>query len=825
MVQIKRAEKMGFCFGVKHAIESCNKFVHKIKNDQNVYMVGMLVHNDHVVKKIEKIGIKTIKEEDILNNKIDLKKSDIVIIRAHGTTKTIYDKLQEKEVYIEDAACIFVKEIRKKLIEMQAKGDEIIFIGDKFHPEVIGILSFGKNIHIFENLEELIKSNLDNKKQYSLLTQTTLNKIKMDEIKKYLENSDLNVKIFNKICSATQERQEAVEKIAKEVEIMLIVGGKKSSNTKKLYEISKKNNSNTILLDNENDIEMSWFDGIKTIGISAGASTPEEIIKKIENKIRGKLMSNIDYNEFEALLNEYLPPEEKGKVKVLAKISQLDRNFAYLDAAGQPTAIRVRTEELDGYNLGDEIEVILIGESEDGEFLIGSRRRIDMEEGMKHIEKAFETKGILKCKIIKKINGGYILEFMKQQGFLPNSLSEISSKDSDSVIGTNLEVMVKDIKADKKGKRVTFSRKDITLLNSDKELANIKVGDIIDGEVGDILDFGLNVKCGNVRGFVHISEVSWKKIDTIKGMFTSGEKMQFKVLGIDTEKRNLKLSIKSLSKNPWVLLQETYKIGDEVEGKVTRTTPYGIFVEIIPGVEGLVHVSDFTWTKKKVTVSDYAKIGDTVKVLLMELDANGRKLKLGIKQLTQDPWAEATEKFKVGTKLQGKILEIKNFGLFVEVENQVDAFIHQSEINWPGDNTTNVKVGDVVEFIVLELNLEEKKIKGSIKALVKGPWEKALENYKIGDIVEKEIKTIMDFGMFVNLDKGVDGFIPMQLASKDFIKNLKDKFQVGDKVKAEVVEIDREKKKIKLSIKKLELDKAKKEEKELIEKYSVSQSK
>lgn len=825
MIQIKRAEKMGFCFGVKHAIESCNKFVDKIKNNQNVYIVGMLVHNDHVVKKIEKIGIKTIKEEDILNDKIDLKKSDIVIIRAHGTTKAVYDKLLEKEVYIEDAACIFVKEIRKKLVEMQAKGDEIIFIGDKSHPEVIGILSFGNNIYVFENLEELIKSNLDNKKQYSLLTQTTLNKMKMDEIKKYLENSKLNVKIFNKICSATQERQEAVEKIAKEVDIMLIVGGKKSSNTKKLYEISKKNNSNTKLLDNENDIDMSWFDGMKIIGISAGASTPEEIIKKIENKIRGKLMSNIDYNEFEALLNEYLPPEEKGKVKVLAKISQLDRNFAYLDAAGQPTAIRVRTEELDGYNLGDEIEVILIGESEDGEFLIGSRRRIDMEEGMKHIEKAFETKGILKCKIIKKINGGYILEFMKQQGFLPNSLSEISSKDSESVIGTNLEVMVKDIKTDKKGKRVTFSRKDITLLNSDKELANIKVGDIIDGEVGDILDFGLNVKCGNVRGFVHISEVSWKKIDTIKGMFTSGEKMQFKVLGIDTEKRNLKLSIKGLSKNPWVLLQETHKIGDEVEGKVTRTTPYGIFVEIIPGVEGLVHVSDFTWTKKKVTVSDYAKIGDTVKVLLMELDANGRKLKLGIKQLTQDPWAEATEKFKIGTKLQGKILEIKNFGLFVEVENQVDAFIHQSEINWPGDNTTNVKVGDVVEFIVLELNLEEKKIKGSIKALVKGPWEKAVENYKIGDVVEKEIKTIMDFGMFINLDKGVDGFIPMQLASKDFIKNLKDKFQVGDKVKAEVVEIDGEKKKIKLSIKKLELDKAKKEEKELIEKYSVSQSK
>ncbi|MGL5123456.1 MAG: S1 RNA-binding domain-containing protein [Fusobacteriaceae bacterium] len=537
-------------------------------------------------------------------------------------------------------------------------------------------------------------------------------------------------------------------------------------------------------------------------------------------------MSNMDqYNEFEALLNEYLPPEEKGKVKVTAKISQVDRNFAYLDAAGQPTAIRVRTEELEGYNLGEEIEIILIGETEDGEFLVGSRRRVDMEEGMKIVEQAFETKEILNCKIIKKINGGYILEFMKQQGFLPNSLSEIPMKDSENAAGKSIDVMVKDIKMDKKGKRVTFSKKDITLQKSAEELASIKIGDVLNCDVSDVLEFGVNIRYGSVRGFVHISEISWKKIDSVKGIYTSGDKIQCKVLAIDLEKKNLKLSIKMLTKNPWEVAKETVIIGEIVEGKITRVVPYGVFVEVTSGVEGLVHASDFTWNKKKINVSDFVKIGDIVKVKIMDFDASGRKLKLGIKQLSENPWSNAEEKFALGTKLSGKILEIKNFGIFVEISNGVDAFIHQSDVSWQGEEVPKYKIGETIEFAVSELNKEENKIKGSIKILQKSPWDKVVENYKVGDKVQKDIKTIMDFGMFVNLEKGIDGFIPTQLASKDFIKNLKENFQVGQSITAEIIEIDKEKKKIKMSIKKLELDMAKTEEKELIEKYSESSSK
>lgn len=538
-------------------------------------------------------------------------------------------------------------------------------------------------------------------------------------------------------------------------------------------------------------------------------------------------MANKEYNEFEEMLNDYFPmvDNDRQKVKVVGKIAQEDRNFAYIDAIGQPTAIRVRIDELEGYKLGDEVEVILIGESDEGEFLIGSRKKVEMEAGNKFIDKAFENGEVINCKIVKKINGGYILEFMKQQGFLPNSLSEISMKNDEDVTNTNIDVIIKDIKVDKKGRKIIFSRKDIVMKEIAEELTKVSVGDVVKATIVDILDFGINLKCGNLRGFVHISEISWNKVQNISDLYEIGEVVEAKIVGIDTEKKQLKLSIKELSVNPWDTLAQQHSVGDLIEGRVTRVVPYGIFVEIIPGIEGLVHVSDFTWNTKKINIGDFVKENDVVKVKLMDMDAKTKKIKLGIKQLSKDPWENAEERFKVGTKLSGKVVDVKNFGIFVESEDGVTTFIHQSDLNWIGEESVSTKVGDTVEYVVVELDAQERKLKGSLKALRKSPWEKTLDSYKVGDMIERNIKTIIDSGMFVTIETGVDGFIPLQLASKENLKNLKDKFKVGDKVKAEIIEMDKEKKKIKLSVKKLELDAEKSEERELIEKYSTSTSK
>lgn len=534
---------------------------------------------------------------------------------------------------------------------------------------------------------------------------------------------------------------------------------------------------------------------------------------------------HVDYTEFESWLNEYMPEEDNAKgekVRVKGILATKERNFSFLDVPGLPTSVRVRTEELENYNEGDEVEVLLVGEDED--FKIGSRRRIDMEDSWKKLEEAFEKKEIITGKIVKRVKGGYMVEAMFHQGFLPNSLSEISMKDGDKVIGEEIKVMIKDIKPDKdkKGKKITFSKKDITLLKESEEFSELKVGDVVEAEITDVLEFGLSLKIQHLRGFVHISEVSWKKLDKLSDQYKKGDMVKAEIISLEPEKKNVKLSIKALTRNPWEVAAEQYAVDSVIEGKVTKILPYGVFVEIADGVEGLVHMSDFTWNKKRVSLNEFVQVGDIVKVKVLEFQPAERKLKLGIKQLSENPWDSAETRFAVGTQLTGKVLEVKPFGIFAEVEPGVDVFIHQSDYNWQGEENKKFAVGDTVEFKVIELNTEDNKIKGSIKALRKSPWEVALENYKVGDTVEKEIKNIMDFGLFVNLSKGIDGFIPAQLASKDFIKNLKDKFTVGQKVKAQITEIDREKQRIKLSIKKIEIEEERRENQELLSKYGTS---
>lgn len=539
---------------------------------------------------------------------------------------------------------------------------------------------------------------------------------------------------------------------------------------------------------------------------------------------------NESSNEFLEMLEDYLPTEKMGvkNQRVVGTINDIERNYVYLDVPGQRTVVRVRAEELVGKVVGDQVEVVLVGlqeDDDDQEVIIASRRKIELEDNWKHIEDSFENKTILTGKIVRKIKGGYIVEACVYQGFLPNSLSEINEKDGEAMVGQNIEVIVKDIKQDSRDKRsrkITFSKRDITLLQEGEEFSKLEVGQVVDGVVTGIMDFGLSVAVGHLRGFVHISEVSWKRLEDLKEIFTVGQEVKAKILSLDEEKKNIKLSMKQLAANPWDSSKDAFHEGDEVEGKVTRVLAYGAFVELAEGLEGLVHISDFAWNKKRIHMEDYAKVGDSVKVKVLEFNPENRKLKLGFKQLVENPWDSAEERFGEGKDLEATILDIKPFGLFAEIESGVDVFVHSSDFVWAGEEHPNFQVGDRIAFRVLELNLEDKKIKGSIKALKKSPWDKAMEEYKVGLTVEKKIKNIMDFGLFVELTKGIDGFIPTQFASKDFVKDLHDKFEVGQVVKAQIVEINQDTQKIKLSIKKIEIEQEKRENQDLLSKYGTA---
>ena len=825
-MEIIRAKHMGFCFGVLEAINVCNSLV---EEKGRKYILGMLVHNKRVVEDMQRKGFKLVTENELLEDMDGLKEGDIVVIRAHGTSKSVHEKLKERKVKVFDATCIFVNKIRQEIEIANENGYSILFMGDKNHPEVKGVISFADDIQIFEGFEEAKKLKIDLDKTYLLSTQTTLNKKKFEEIKKYFKENYKNVIIFDKICGATAVRQKAVEDLAVKVELMIVVGDTKSSNTKKLYEISKKLNDNTYLIENEEQLDLDIFSGKKVVGITAGASTPEETIMNIEKKIRGIYkMSNVNenQNEFSQMLEEFLPNQEK---RVEGVIESMDQNFSYLDVPGERTAVRVRTDELKGYKVGDTVEVLITGlseEDDDQEYITASRKKIEVEKNWEKIEDSFKNKTILDAKVTKKIKGGYLVEAFLYPGFLPNSLSEISDSE-EKVNGKKIQVIVKDIKVDpkdKKNRKITYSVKDIRLAEQEKEFAGLTVGQIVDCVVTEVLDFGLAVDINTLKGFIHISEVSWKRLDKLSDVYKVGDHIKAVIVSLDEAKRNVKLSIKKLEEDPWATVANEFKVDDEVEGTVTKVLPYGAFVEIKPGVEGLVHISDFSWTKKKVNVSDYVKEGEKVKVRITDLHPEDRKLKLGIKQLVANPWETAEKDFAVGTVIKGKVVEVKPFGIFVEIADGIDAFVHSSDYNWIGEETPKFEIGNEVELKITELDLNNKKIKGSLKALRKSPWEHVLEEYKVGTTVEKKIKTVADFGLFIELIKGIDGFIPTQFASKEFIKNIRDKFKEGDIVKAQVVEVNKDTQKIKLSIKKIEIEEEKREEREQIEKYSTSSS-
>jgi len=525
-----------------------------------------------------------------------------------------------------------------------------------------------------------------------------------------------------------------------------------------------------------------------------------------------------EINNFEELLENYLPEQvEKGE-EVDGEIIKKDRESCYLDIKGKPLEGVVKSNEVEDNEVGDVIRVRIIGEDSEGSYLRVSRRAIEVEENWTKLLKAKEEGTILNGKVVKKVNGGYIVEVLKHNTFMPNSLSEISPKETNA-IGLKVEVLIKDIK-DEKRKKILVSRKDITLREESKFFSEISVGDVFDVNVKDILEFGLSVKVDRVTGFIHISELSWAKVENISDLYKIGDSFKAKVISLDETKKSLKLSVKQLSQDPWSGAEGRYSIGSEVEGEVVKIVKFGAFVRIEEGIEGLVHISDLSWNNKKVNVENYLKLSDKVKVKVINIDEKSRKLKLGVKQLSDNPWDVIDTKYGVGKAVSGKVVETKDFGIFVELEEGVDVFVHNSDLAWKKEDK-KYSIGDQVELKILSIDKENKKVKGGIKQLTKSPWELLAEEYQLGDVVTKKVTSITDFGIFIEMDYGVDGMIHISQASRDFIKKLDEKFSIGEEVTAEIIEINPEEHRVKLSIKKVELSNESKEHRELLEKYGT----
>ena len=642
------AKSAGFCFGVSRAIAMAYD---EIEKGEDIYTYGPLIHNKEVTADLDKKGIHVIESLDGLEQ-------GTVIIRSHGVGKFLYDDLKKKKLNMVDGTCPFVKKIHRIVEKNHEKGRQIIIVGNGEHPEVLGINGWCENSAIIiENKEEISKKGLSLEKEYTVVVQTTFQETRLIEIIEALKKLDLVLEIYNTICSATSVRQEEAINLSKKVDKMIVVGDKSSSNTQKLYEICKKNCKNTYYIETICDLVLNIFASNDKIGITAGASTPSAIIKEVIGTMSEALNDAVQNNEvsdeltFQQMLEGTLISLHTGDV-VMGKIIQIVNEEVSVNLGFKSDGIIPRGEYSSDPNVipskviqpGDEIEVFVVRVNDgDGNVLL-SKKRIEAQKGMEEIEIAFNEKEVVTGKVTEVVKGGLISVVNGVSVFIPSSqVSNRFIEDLNVFKGQDLTFNI--IELDRVKRRIIGGRKALI----EKEIsakkavlfASLEVGSKITGTVSRITDFGAFVDLGGVDGLIYISEMSWGRISNPKEVLKEGQTVEALVLDVDKEKGKISLSLKDSASNPWKTAIEKYGVGSVVEGKVVRMVPFGAFVELEPGVDGLVHISQIA-NKHVVKPEDELKTGEIIKVKVLDVNAEQKKISLSKRQ-ADEPVEEAKE--------------------------------------------------------------------------------------------------------------------------------------------------------------------------------------
>ncbi len=492
-------------------------------------------------------------------------------------------------------------------------------------------------------------------------------------------------------------------------------------------------------------------------------------------------------NEFEALLNEYLPEEKKKGEIIEGIILRKEKDFSYLDVNDKLEG-KIFTREIEDSNLGDIVEVKIL--RNDGENIIVSKFLLDREKEFA----SYETGDIVSGEIIEKIKGGYKVKLGKNIAFLPFSLSNLRRDDEYKNKKFKFLIIDKDIK------NMTLSRNDLVKKEEEDFYSSLHVGEIVEGKIKEILDFGLIIDLDKTTGFVHISEIDWSLVKDLKALFTEGESVTSKIIELDKENKKIKLSIKQVKEDPWTDFLKNNKLGDEIEVEVKEIMPFGLVVEINKN-RGFIHISEISWHSIE-ELSKFYKEDQKLKAKIIEIDEKARNYKLSIKQLEENPWEKLADEHRIGDVVEGKIEKILDFAILPNIKG-VLGFIHISEISWTGQLgvTENFKIGDLVKAKIIEFDKETKTFKLSVKRLGEDPWAKIKDEFHKGDIIEREIKEIFDFALLVDITEGVEGMVHISEISYRRITHIKDKFSVGEKIKVKILEFNEEKRRVSLSMK------------------------
>ena len=626
-MEIKVAKNAGFCFGVKRAVELVGRL--SAEGDP-VYTYGEIIHNESVVKELESKGVRVVNNLDELKN---LKKGTLVI-RSHGIPKSDYDKLSELGTEYEDATCPFVKKIHKLARQYSAdSNNQIVIIGSKTHPEVIGIRGWCLTEPvIFETVEEVMDYSENSGKKHVILAQTTFNLNKFQDIVEIFKKKRYYSIVLNTICDATSKRQTETEKLAGEADAMIVVGGRHSSNTQKLYNICIKKCVDTYYIQTPEDLDLGKLRLFRCVGITAGASTPNNIIEEVRTRMAEK--------SFEEMLEEsFKTPIHNGGV-VEGKVIGVKEDEIILDIGYKADGILTKNEYSNTptdlttvAKLGDKMEVKVLKLNDgDGQVLL-TYKRLAAEKGNKRLEEAFNNKEVLKAKVTQVLNGGLSVVVDEARVFIPASLvSDTYEKNLDKYAGEEIEFVISEFNPKKR--RVIGDRKQL-LTAKKNELKKalfekLAVGQIVDGTVKNVTDFGAFIDLGGADGLLHISEMSWGHIENPKKVFKVGDMVKTFVKDIQGEK--IALSLKFEDQNPWAGAEEKFAVGTIVSGKVARMTDFGAFVELEPGVDALLHVSQIAANHVEKP-SDVLKTGEEVTAKIVDFNAETKKISLSIKAL------------------------------------------------------------------------------------------------------------------------------------------------------------------------------------------------
>ena len=644
------AKSAGFCFGVAQAIDMAEK--EKEKN-KKIYSYGPLIHNKEVTADLKKRGI------DVIEGLEGIEEGTI-IIRSHGVGKALYDEIAKKGLKWVDGTCPFVKRIHSIVEKAHERKKQIIIIGSPNHPEVQGIHGWCQNAAvILEEIEQAKRSVPMENKKYTVVVQTTFRKNKFEQIIQALQNKGLDLEVFDTICSATAKRQQEAVLISKNVDKMIVIGDKNSSNTQKLVEICKKNCQKTYYIETICDLVLNIFSKNDKIGITAGASTPPAIIKEVIGTMSEALNDAVQNNggseselTFEQMLNESFTTLHTGDVVKGTVISisneEVSVNLNYKSDGIIPKGEFSRDANVLPSKVlqpGDEIEVFVVRVNDgDGNVLL-SRKRIEDQKGMEEIEVAYNNKEIITGKVTDVVKGGLIALVNGVRVFIPSSqVSNRFIEDLNVFKGQDLEFNI--IELDKVKRRIIGGRKALiekeVLQKKAALFEKLEIGSKVTGTVSRITDFGAFVDLGGVDGLIHISEMSWGRITNPKEVLKEGEEVEAIILDIDKEKGKISLSLKDSSKNPWTLAVEKYPVGSVTEGKVVRMVPFGAFVELEAGVDGLVHISQIA-NKHVVKPEDELKVGQMIKVKVLEVNAEQKKISLSKRQAEENAEAQTQE--------------------------------------------------------------------------------------------------------------------------------------------------------------------------------------